>query len=121
MGKDEAGSDGVGKRRHGHLFNLEHHPNREHAERHRAPNTEAAVGDFQGIGRVTVGTEILLVIRNHVIQAPADDARRDDNDGCIPHDIGIAATRNVAALRHPHRHQNADNDTKCVSTQRKRT
>ena len=54
------------------------------------------------------------MIRDDVIESAAHDTGGDDDDGRIPHRIGIAAPGRVSPQRHPHAHEDAGDDAQRI-------
>ena len=110
LSEDESGGHGVGEGREGHLLHLEHGPERDRAQGYRAPNAQATVGHLEHVHGVAALAKVLIVVRDDVVQAPANDAGGDDDDGRVPHGVRVAAARGVATQRKPQRDEDAEDN-----------
>src|SRR5699024_154269 len=83
--QQDGGRDGVGKRHEREAFELEQQRHGDPTQDHRAPDAEATVGDLQRVDGVLPRPEVLIVVGDDVVDAPADDARGHGDEQRIDH------------------------------------
>src|SRR5690606_12189620 len=88
------------------------------AQGDRAPDTEAALPDLEGVHPVTAFAEVQLVVRDYVVEPAADQAERHGPDSDVRHRAGPPAPGDPALVAEPDGNEDADDDAERVAAQR---
>src|SRR5262249_51582507 len=93
-------------------------PRTERTERDRAPDPQPTVPDLQRVDRVLAGTEVQLVVGDHVVDPRTDQTERDRPE----HDVGEPgrgpAARHPAPAAEPVADEDAGQDAQRVRADR---
>ena len=119
--QDHTGGHGIGERCQGDLLVAEIGPHRQTSEDHGTPDTQASIGDLQGIDGVTGIAEVLLVVGDHMVDATTDDAGRNSDDRGIQDHLRVATTGGVALPGQPDGDDDAGDDAHRVGADREWT
>ncbi len=114
----DAGRDGVGVGGQRDATATAADPGADRSERDRAPDAEAALPDLEGVHPVTALAEVQLVVRDHVVEAAAEQSERHGPDSDVGHRADPPATGDPAFVAEPDGYEDADDDAERVATQR---
>ncbi len=120
LGDGDAGGQRVGPRGQRDAPAATADPGADGAEGDGAPDAEPALPDLEGVHPVTAVAEVQLVVRDHVVQAAADESEGHRPHGDVGHGAGPATAGDPPPVAEPHGNEDADDDAERVAAQRNR-